>query len=24
MHWHLLPGAGAHWPDLPGAPRRPA
>lgn len=22
MHWHLLPGAGADWPELPGAPRR--
>lgn len=24
MHWHLLPGAGADWPELPSAPRRPA
>jgi histidine triad (HIT) family protein len=24
MHWHLLPGAGINWPELPGAPRRPA
>jgi histidine triad (HIT) family protein len=24
MHWHLLPGAGADWPELPDAPRRPA
>lgn len=23
MHWHLLPGAGANWPALEGAPRRP-
>ena len=23
MHWHLLPGAGSNWPELPDAPRRP-
>lgn len=22
MHWHLLPGAGANWPELPDSPRR--
>jgi histidine triad (HIT) family protein len=22
MHWHLLPGAGADWPEFPGCPEK--